>query len=202
MGMALPGFDEPVVHLYGLAHGLIAGGVVGKGIELLRALGRAYQVEHRVVALNEFPLGFAHLPEHLGKLPVVHVGPVVNGAPVADDEDLVRLHGAGGLFEEPILGQLQLHLHLLIVQIAAAGPGSHAAGDEFGSGLRHKEDGVTQLGECVLHPAHGGGLACAGAAGDDDLAQLHGSSSPSGRRAGSFFTLPAAGWPRHIVPPV
>ena len=178
MGMARPGGHDPVVQGRGLLHGLVAGGVVGEGVRLLRALGGGDQVEDGVVPVPELPLAGVHLLTEPPELLVGHVGLVVHGPPVADDEHLVRGHGPGAPLEQPLLGELQLHLAALIVEVRPAAPGGQAPADELRGGLGHEQHPIPPLGQVVGDPAQGRGLAPAGAAGDDDLLYGHGSIPP------------------------
>ena len=175
--MARPGGDQPVVHVGGLLDALIARLVVFQGIKLRQALRGRHQMEDCVVAVEKLPLGAAHVGQHLRKILVRHVDLVVDRAAVADDEELVGLHRARRLLEQALFFKLQAHLHLLVLEVGAAGPGRDAAGDELRRRLRHKEHGIAEFGKRVLDPAHGGGFAAAGAAGDDDLCDFHSDSS-------------------------
>ena len=171
--MACPGGDEPVVQRCRLLRRLIAGGVVLRGVEFLRPLGRRHKMEHRVVAAAELILVGSDVLQHLGEFPLVHIRPVVHDAPVAHDQDPVRGHGGGGSFKDPLLFQLQTHLAFLVIRVGAAGPGGHAACDQLRGGLRHDEDRPTLLCKRVPDPAQAGGLSRARPAGDHDLDNGH-----------------------------
>ena len=190
VGMARPGGHDPIVQGRGLLHGLVAGGVVGEGVRLLRALGGGDQVEDGVVPVPELPLAGVHLLTEPPELLVGHVGLVVHGPPVADDEHLVRGHGPGAPLEQPLLGELQLHLAALIVEVRPAAPGGQAPADELRGGLGHEQDPVALLGQVVGDPAHGCGLPGAGAAGDDDLLNDHGGPLLSLLQQGRFPPAP------------
>ena len=174
MRMGRPSRDQPVVEVGSLLDGLDAGLVVFGGVKLRQALRRGHQMKHRVIAREQLLLGAADLGQHLGVVLGRHIDLVVDRAAVADDEELVGLHRARGPLKQALLLQLQGHLHLLVVEIRAAGPGRDAAGDELRRRLRHKEHGIAELGKGVLDPAHGGRFAAAGAAGDHDSADFHG----------------------------
>ena len=129
--VARPSGQELVVQRGGFGGCLRAGGVIGGGVELLGPFGGGDKVKHRIVAVPKLDLIGAQELENLGKFGVGHVGFVIQGAAVADDEDLVGGHGAGGLEEKSLLFQLQFQLALLIFGVGAAGPGGHAVGDKL-----------------------------------------------------------------------
>jgi len=130
-------------------------------------------MEDGVIVIAKFHLVGADVFEDLGEFRFGHVGFVVEQATIADDEDLLRLHRAGGLIEKALLLKLQAHLALLVFDVAAASPRGDAATDEFGRRLADEQNGVPLLSEGVLDPAHRGGLARAWAAGDDDFGDFH-----------------------------
>ena len=170
--MARPGGQQLIVHGHGLLRRFVAGGVVGHGVKFLRALGRRYQMKHRVIAVPQLQFVGPHIGQHLGKLLLGHVSAVIHGSTVAHNQNFARVHGMGRLHKQAFLFHLQLHLAFLIIQVGAAGPGSHAAGNQLGSGFRHKQHRIAPLGKGVLNPAEGGGFARAGAAGNHNFMNL------------------------------
>ena len=131
-------------------------------------------MEHGVVSIPKLHLADVHLLAELPEFLIVHVGLVVHGAPVANDQELIRGDGPTAPLEQPLLGELQLHLAALIIQIRTAAPGGQSAADELRGGFGHEQHPVAFFGQVVGDPAQGGGLAAAGAAGDDDLLNGHG----------------------------
>ena len=175
--MPRPCGNELVVQRRSLFGRFGTGGVVGRGVELHRALGRCHQMEHRVVAIAQLHLTRAQpLREH-GKIQRGHVSLVVQRAAIAHDEHLVRSHGGGAGLKHLFLLQLQLQKAFLKIQPRAAIPRRQTAADELGGRLRHEQHSVAQLGVVVLDPAHSRRLACTGTAGDHDFGNLHVGSS-------------------------
>ena len=188
-----PGGDQAVVGFNGLLHGFIAGGVVGIGIEFLRAFGGGDQVEDGVVMVPELHLGGAQLTEDVPEFPFRHIGAVVEGAAVADHKHLVRLKGFRDIGEGFFLGEHEPGNTVLVFLIVAGQLPGRAAAAELGGGLIHEQDQVALFGKGVLDPAHGGGLARTGPAGDHNpgdglfpgsVCHFRSLRPVSGRRAG------------------
>ena len=170
--MARPGRQGLLVEIDGLLRGLGAGGVVGGGVEGQGPLGRGDQVEDRVVLVPEADLVLVQLLQDGGELLRLHVGLVIHGAPVVDDDHVVVAKGLRRPAVEPLPLQLVADLDALKGEVVPAVVAGHAGVGKLGEGLRQEDHRVARAGQRVLQPAHGRGLAAAGAAGDDDGADL------------------------------
>ena len=175
--MPRPRGNVLVVELDRLLNGLDARLVVLERIELLGALRRRHEMEHRVVPVAQGDLRRAEIAQNALKLLLGHVGLVAHVAAVADDEDLVVRHRARRLLEDLLAEDLRGDVALLVIQIRAAGPWGDAAVDQRGRDLRHKEHRVAEVGKDLLNAAERAGFARAGPAGDDDFGDGHGSFS-------------------------
>ncbi len=168
VGVPRPGCQGLFVQFDGLLRSFGAGSVVGGGIEGQGPVGRRDQMEDRVVLVPEAHLVLTQLLQDAGELLRRHVGLVVHGAPIVDDDHVVVAQGLRRPAIEPLPLQLVADLDALEGEIIPAVIAGHAAVGQLREGLRQKDDGIARAGQGVLEPAHGRGLAAAGTAGDDD----------------------------------
>ena len=122
-----------------------------------------------IISVTKLDFVLAYLGEDSSKFLIIHIDSVVQRAAVADDQDLFIRHRERSFPEKAFFLELERHLALLIVEIAAAGPRRDAARDEFRGCLRDDEDFPAVFDEVGLNPADSSGLAAAGAAGDHNL---------------------------------
>ena len=165
MGMAGPGGDKAVVQIPRLLDRFISGGIIAKGIEFFRPLGSCDQMKDRVIGISEVNFIPACLLQDRIKFLLGHISTVVQFPSVTNNKNLLIRHSPGSLFKHILFEFLQPHLDHLILRVAAAGPWSNTAGNQFRCRLRYKKDLVTFFRKCVLYPAHGGRFARAGSAG-------------------------------------
>ena len=136
-------------------------------------------MEHRVVPVAQGDLRRAEIAQDALKLLLGHVGLVAHVAAVADDEDLIVRHRARRLLEDLLAEDLRGDVAFLVIQIRAAGPRGDAAGNERSRDLGHEQHRVAEIRKDLADPPERAGFARAGAAGDDDFGDGHGSfSSP------------------------
>ena len=172
MRMPRPGGDQLIVQRGSLLDRLGSRLIVRQGIILFRALGRRNQMEHGVVLVPHGHLACLQPAKHPAEFLLRHIGAVIHRRPVADDQNLIAVHGAGDFGKSPFLRLLQLDQMPLEIAVGSVQPGGGAAGNELRRRFVHKQNGVSQFGKRVLNPAHGGGLSGTGAAGDYDFRDL------------------------------
>ena len=163
-----PGGDEGVIGFDGFLRGFIAGGVVRVGVEFLRAFGGGNEMEDRVIVVPELHFAGVQLIQYIAEFLRGHVGTVVQGTAVADDQDFFRIESPGNSGENLFLGQHQLGDPVLVFPVVAGQPPRRAAVAQLGGGFIHKQDQVALLGKRILDPAHGGRFSGTGTAGDND----------------------------------
>ncbi len=92
MGMTCPGRDDPLINSDSLLHCFCPRLVIRGGVGFFRTLGCCDQMEDRVIGIPKLDFAEPKLVQDDLKFLIIHVGFIVQGAPVADDQDLVRLH--------------------------------------------------------------------------------------------------------------
>ena len=172
MGMAGPGIDELVIHGSRLFGCFDPCPVVRGSVEFDGTLRSCHEMIDRVIAVKELDFVLADLSKDGRKFDVIHIDFVVQCAAVADDQDLIVRHSERSFPEKTFFFELKRHLALLVVQVAAAGPGSDAACDEFRGCFRDNEDPPSLFREIILNPADRSRFAAAGAAGDHNLPNI------------------------------
>ena len=92
MGVPRPGGDQLIIDRSSFLDGFCPGIVIRRRIKICSAFCRRNKMKYRIVIITQINFICLKVFQHLGKFKAVHVGLVVQGTPVADDQDFLSVH--------------------------------------------------------------------------------------------------------------